>query len=84
MLKAFLSCLKCSFDVILVSECGNANIPLIEDVFKDFEFHFDPPKTSKGGAGILIRKGIFDHINISNEKIEMTCNCTACLTESLF
>ena len=83
-LKAFLSCLKCFFDVILLSECGNANTSLIEKVFDDFELYIDPPKTRKGGAGILIRKGIFDHINISSEKIEMTCNCTGCLTESLF
>ena len=27
---------------------------------------------------------MFEHIDISNEKIEMNCNCTGCLTESIF
>ena len=34
-LKAFLSCLNCNFDVLLLTEIGNTNKELIENVFTD-------------------------------------------------
>ena len=56
VLKAFLACLKCNFDVILLTEIGHAIKPLIENVFTDYSLYYDLSKAKKGGAGILVKK----------------------------
>ena len=38
----------------------------------------------KGGAGILIRNGRFDEIEISDNKINLNCNCSNCIVECIF
>ena len=84
ILKAFLSCLNCDFDVLLLTEIGNPDKQLIEEVFKHHTLYFDPPKGRKGGAGIIIRNDCFDEIEISENKLKLDCNCTNCIVESIF
>ena len=84
-LEAFLSCLNCKFDVLLLTEMGNANKELIENVFDDYKLHYEPSKYKKGGAGILIKKDYFDEIEISENRVKLNCtNCSKCIVESIF
>ena len=83
-LKAFLSCLNCDFDIILMTEIGHIIKQLIEKVFTDYEIYYDLSKASKGGAGILVKKDKFDEIEIINNKITCKQNCSNCKIESIF
>ena len=83
-LKALLSCLNCNFDVLLLTEIGQPDKQLIETVFKNHSFYFDPPKGNKGGAGIIIRNDCFDEIEISENKLKLDSNCSNCKVESIF
>ena len=84
-LEAFLSCLNCKFDVILLTEIGNTNKELIEKVFDNYTLFYEKSKYKKGGAGILIKKENFDEIEISENKVKLNCsNCTNCTVESIF
>ena len=83
-LKAFLSCLNCKFDIILLTEIGHAIKQLIEKVFTDYEIYYDLSTAKKGGAGILVKKDKFDEIEISNNKIMCNQNCSNCKVESIF
>ena len=83
-LKAFLSCLKCEFDVLLFTEIGHSDKQLIEEVFENYTFYFDHSKSKKGGAGILIRNDCYDEIEISDDKLILDCNCSNCIVESIF
>ena len=63
LLNTYLDSLKCNFDIIVLSETGNAKIEEIEDIFQNYKFYLDPPKTgkgSKGGIGILVNKDNFN------------------------
>ena len=84
LLKAFLSSLNCIFDVLLLTEIGYPDKELIEKVFKNYTLYFDPPKSKKGGAGILIRNDCFDEIEISENRIKLDCKCSNCMVESIF
>ena len=84
ILKAFLSCLNCNFDVILLTEIGHVIKQLIEKVFTDYEIYYDLSEAQKGGAGILVKKERFDEIEISNNKISCDNNCSNCKVESIF
>ena len=83
-LAAYLNSLNCTFDIILLTECGHALQASIEEVFWDHEFFFKPPRTSKGGAGILVRKNMFENIDIVNKDHFLTCTCNSdkCIVES--
>ena len=83
-LAAYLNSLNHIFDIILLTECGHALQASIEEVFWDHEFFFKPPRTNKGGAGILVRKNIFENIEIVNKDQLLTCTCNSekCCVES--
>ena len=84
-LKAFLSCLNCNFDVLLLTEIGNTNKELIENVFTDYTLYYEHSKLKKGGAGILVKNEYFDEIEISENKVQLNCtNCAKCIVESIF
>ena len=73
---AFLSCLNCNFDLILLTEIGKTDKQLVEKVFSNCTQYFDIPQAKKGGAGILVRNGRFDEIEISENKIDLSWNCS--------
>ena len=83
-LYTFLSCLNCDFDIILLTEIGKTDKQLIEKAFENYTLYFDHPNSNKGGAGILIKNGRFDEIEISDNKINLNCNCSNCIVESIF
>ena len=84
-LEAFLSCLNCKFDVLLLTEIGNTNKELIENVFDNYNFYYEHSIYKKGGAGLLIKKERFDEIEISENKVKLNCsNCSNCIVESIF
>ena len=84
ILKAYLSCLNCNFDVLLLTEIGHSDKQLIEEVFENYTLYFDHSKAKKGGAGILIRNDCYDEIEISDNKLELDCKCSNCIVESVF
>ena len=83
-LKAYLACLNCDFDLMLLTEIGNVNSRLIEEVFVDYSLHYNSSKAQKGGAGILVRKEIFDEIELNENKVDLNCGCSNCMVESIF
>ena len=86
-LAAYLDCLNCTFDIILLTECGHAIKASIEDIFKNYEFHMSPPTSNKGGAGILIRRNLFKIIEIIDNNKLLTCTyneCNKCNVESIW
>ena len=65
ILKSYLESLKCTFDIIFLTETGNTTLFEIEDTFQNYKFYLDPPiakRGSKGGAGILVNQNSFDSI----------------------
>ena len=87
LLKTYLEDLKCTFDLIVLSETGNAKVQEIEDIFQNYKFYIDPPKTgkgSKGGVGILVNKYSFNQIEemCDNNCLKKYCNCSNCLIEN--
>ena len=85
-LIAYLNSLNCIFDIILLTECGHALQATVEEVFKDHEFYLKPPTSNKGGAGILVRKNMFENIEIVNKDKFFICACSSdkCKVESLW
>ena len=84
-LAFYLEIIKSQFQVILLTETGNANIASIEACFTDYHFFIDPPTRSKGGAGILVRKNCFSEITVIDEyQTNLICQCTKCEVESKF
>ena len=85
-LKAFLECLMCKFDVIILTEIGKTDINYINKVFEDYTLYADPPKSNKGGAGILVKKDKFTDIEVLSESkpFKLECECTKCITETVF
>ena len=67
VLNAFLSCLNCNFDVILLTEIGHVIKQLIEKVFTEYSLFYDLSKAKKGGAGILVK-----NINLMKQKSVIT------------
>ena len=85
LLHAFLSLLQCDFDIIMLTELGHADVELIEKIFKNYKLYADLPKTSKGGAGILVKTDRFDSIHdLSDSKFVPNCKCKQCMCESVF
>ena len=84
-LVSYLNCLNSPFNVILLTECGKAIQASIEETFSNYDFYLKPPSTSKGGAGILIRKNIFKNVELIDKDKHFSYNdCSHCLTESLW
>ena len=69
-----------------MTECGHALQASIEEVFSEHEFFFKPPSSNKGGAGILVRKNMFENIDIINKDQFLTCTCNTgkCIVESIW
>ena len=87
ILKSFLDSLNCNFDLIFITETGNAQPNEIEEIFKNYKFYIDAPiagKGSKGGAGILVNTNSFDSIEeiFENENLKHNCKCTNCKIEN--
>ena len=81
----YLDTIKTQFQIILLSETGRANISTIEAYFPEYKFFIDQPSSSKGGAGILIRKDCFSEVNIIDDfQIKLNCECSQCKVESKF
>ena len=72
------------FDLILLTEIGNINEKLIEEVFDNYSLCYNKSTSKKGGAGILIRDDKFDEIVINESKVKLNCNCSNCEVESVF
>ena len=77
-LVAYLNCINCNFDIILLTECGHALHASIEQVFDNYNFHITPPNSNKGGAGILIRKDMFKNVETMANNVLLTCTCKDC------
>ena len=77
-LVAYLNCINCNFDIILLTECGHALHASIEQVFDNYNFHITPPNSNKGGAGILIRKDMFKNVETMANNELLTCTCKDC------
>ena len=86
-LYAYLESLNCTFDIIFVTECGDAMVPSIEEVFHSYKFFMTPPSSSKGGAGILIHEDLIKNIEILEKNKQFTCtydDCNKCEVESMW
>ena len=86
-LLSYLVCLKYNFDIILLTECGSGLVSNVEECFSEYNFFLRAPCTSKGGSGILIRKNVFDSIDIVENDLQYGCNeasCNKCIMESLW
>ena len=84
MLFSYLQCLTIQFDVIILSEIGRKNIPMMKHVFKDYNFIFRiPDKNPRGGVGVFIRSSLDFRIREDLE-LKTTCGCEKCQIESLF
>ena len=85
-MKTYLDSLNCNFDLIFLTETGNAQPNEIEDIFQNYKFYIDTPligKGSKGGAGILVNINSFGNIEEILEKDNIKhCNCTNCKVEN--
>ena len=85
-MKTYLDSLNCNFDLIFLTETGNAQPSEIEEIFQNYKFYIDAPligKGSKGGAGILVNTNSFDNIEEILENDNMKhCNCTNCKIEN--
>ena len=84
-LMALLSVIDKPFDVIALSEIGdNANSFLNENFDSNYKIvQPDLPTNNKyGGTAILVNKNIKDITLRDDLKINKTCNCTKCATES--
>jgi len=57
LLKAHLSNLCITYDIIAISEAGVRNIDLVRNIFEGYNFHYREPvhNTTKGGVGVFIK-----------------------------
>ena len=84
-LYAYLQCLNLQFDVIMLSEIGRRNIPMIRYIFNDYNFEYrSPPVNNRGGVAIFVKK-VLGPISVRDDLcISTECNCDKCEVESLF
>ena len=84
-LIAYLQCINLQFDVIVLSEIGKKNIPMMKYVFKDYTFLFrTPPNNPKGGVAALIKTSL-GNVNIRDDlELKSQCDCKECQIESIF
>ena len=84
ILKSQLSCLKCEFELILLTEIGKADKEIAEKVFDKYNVYMDLPVSRNGGAAILVLKEKFTDIEYNLDVFKSNCNCTGCLVETVF
>ena len=78
-LLASLKCMKNKFNIILLTEVGKSSAEDIQHVFKDYLIFLDPALSSRGGAAILVKKGQFKSVKISDQiRLNKKCNCSKC------
>lgn len=87
LLKHYIESLNCNFDLIFLSETGNAKTEEIEEIFINYIFFIDPPKQgrgSKGGSGILVNRNSFKSIEeiFEDDCLKNKCDCTNCIIEN--
>ena len=89
ILKLDLENLNCDFDLIFLSETGNAIPAEIEETFPNYTFLLDAPRLkrgSKGGSGILVNKNSFNSMDeiFENDKENLKgyCKCNNCVVEN--
>ena len=86
-LYAYLESLNCTFDIILITECGNVKKASIEEVFCSYKFYMTTPNSKKGGAGILIHEDLIKNIEIIDNNKHFICTydeCNKCEVESIW
>ena len=86
LLYSFLELLNIEFDIIFLSETGKVNVALAESIFDGYKLIYQPPSSSKGGAGMLIKTSKFDDISEikdPNLSISKKCECPNCLVENV-
>ena len=86
-LYAYLESLNCTFDIILITECGNVKKASIEEVFCSYKFYMTTPNSKKGGAGILIHEDLIKNIEIIDNNKHFNCThdeCNKCEVESIW
>ena len=64
-LEAYLKSLKCTFQIIALTELGRTSVGFIEQIFDNYDIFFDKAPTTKGGAALLILKKYFQQYNFS-------------------
>ena len=86
LLYTFLELLNIEFDIIFLSEMGKVNVALAESIFDGYKLIYQPPSSSKGGAGMLIKASKFDDISEikdPNLSISKKCECPNCFVENV-
>ena len=58
-LRQLLASLHCTFDIIVLSEIWNYNLPFYKNAIAGYKLEYATPKNSRiGGVGIFIKSGI--------------------------
>ena len=87
-LEAYLKSLKCTFQIIALTELGRTSVGFIEQIFDNYDIFFDKAPTTKGGAALLILKNTFNNITSLEfndlYSFKGKCICTNCKIESTF
>ena len=86
---AFLSTLKTTFDVIILTEIGdNADYFLNSNLLSDYDYISDfrelPENNKYGGVAILLKKDIGKAIPRHDLKIKKSCSCDKCVFENVW
>ena len=83
-LLCYLSALETRFDIIIVTEVGNSNISLYDNLFENFDFRYVLPiNNRKGGVGIYFNSNITNLEMKDDWSIKKLCDCCLCEYESL-
>ena len=83
-LVCFISALETKFDIIILTEIGASNIPLYDNLFKDFVFRYVlPVGNPKGGVGIYFSTDIMSLKLKDDWILKKLCDCCLCEYESL-
>ena len=84
-LIASLKCIQNEFNIILLTEVGKTSAEDIQLVFKDYDIFLDPAITSRGGAAILIKRGKFKVVKLSDKhKLKKDCICNKCEIQNIW
>ena len=83
-LVSFISTLETKFDIIILSEIGVYNIPLYDNLFEGFVFHYITPiNNRKGGIGVYFSSSISNLVIKDEMSLKKICGCALCEFESL-
>ena len=87
-LVSYLKSLKCTFQIIALTELGQTTKEFIEQIFDNYEIFLDEAPSTKGGAALLVQKNVFQNItpldSNSGYGFANGCTCTNCKVESRF